>query len=252
MADASCHVNLKERPTSGETWRKEFARGIWWQYARVLIHQRAFSSKENLEISSWKGCNETTGISNKRIMEETFARLTRRLTTRPRIKLLPSVYFHDERRRIERFFRSDRSRNFLIWATRNRPRSSEKYELVPTNLNQPPWSIRIVRDNVKFSFPFWPWTIPLWFRIVQLIVGRGILDGFRVMFSRAPVSRVNILFGCNYVQVGRTVYALSTLSTTLVVSRTVNPWIVTEIPTERRRLFLRSPTWRTIISFDVY
>lgn len=171
MADASCHVNLKERPTSGETWRKEFARGIWWQYARVLIHQRAFSSKENLEISSWKGCNETTDISNKRIMEETFARLTRRLTTRPRIKLLPSVYFHDERRRIERFFRSDRSRNFLIWATRNRPRSSEKYELVPTNLNQPPWSIRIVRDNVKFSFPFWPWTIPLWFRIVQLIVG---------------------------------------------------------------------------------
>lgn len=121
--------------------------------------------------TSWKGCNETTGISNKRIMEETFARLTRRLTTRPRIKLLPSVYFHDERRRIERFFRSDRSRNFLIWATRNRPRSSEKYELVPTNLNQPPWSIRIVRDNVKFSFPFWPWTIPLWFRIVQLIVG---------------------------------------------------------------------------------
>lgn len=48
--------------------------------------------------TSWKGCNETTGISNKRIMEETFARLTRRLTTRPRIKLLPSVYFHDERR----------------------------------------------------------------------------------------------------------------------------------------------------------
>lgn len=118
MADASCHVNLKERPTSGETWRKEFARGIWWQYARVLIHQRAFSSKENLEISSWKGCNETTDISNKRIMEETFARLTRRLTTRPRIKLLPSVYFHDERRRIERFFRSDRSRNFLIWVER--------------------------------------------------------------------------------------------------------------------------------------
>ena len=68
--------------------------------------------------TSWKGCNETTDISNKRIMEETFARLTRRLTTRPRIKLLPSVYFHDERRRIERFFRSDRSRNFLIWVER--------------------------------------------------------------------------------------------------------------------------------------
>lgn len=172
MADASCHVNLKERPTSGETEKGICSWNMVVIRSRINTPTRVFLKGKlgNFE-TSWKGCNETTGISNKRIMEETFARLTRRLTTRPRIKLLPSVYFHDERRRIERFFRSDRSRNFLIWATRNRPRSSEKYELVPTNLNQPPWSIRIVRDNVKFSFPFWPWTIPLWFRIVQLIVG---------------------------------------------------------------------------------
>lgn len=70
----------------------------------ALILQHAFFSKENFEISSGKGVIKPLVFPINE--EKIFARSIDEINDdRPRIELLSSVYFYDERRRIERFFR---------------------------------------------------------------------------------------------------------------------------------------------------
>lgn len=150
MADASRHVNLKEHDV-GETWRKEFARNIFSiRFIRSRINTpTSVSLKGKLgNFETGKGCNKTTGISNKRIIAvEKPWRNKNRLLDRLRLTIVASkdriIIFglfprREETNRAFLSIRRSKLSNLKESRVRNEPRSSEKYELVPTNLNQPP------------------------------------------------------------------------------------------------------------------